>query len=169
MEAICSEEVVKFTNDLRKELGDISEELKSQNPLLAIEKLKDEIKTLKQELKNASKTKALEISKVGDVAVVVSEFDGDIKTKIDEVKNSYEKAVILLASSKDGRVSIAAGVKNTQLKAGELVKQVATIVGGNGGGRDDFATAGGKDASKLKDALEFATNYIKEKLSWVMK
>ncbi|NLK67513.1 MAG: alanine--tRNA ligase [Campylobacteraceae bacterium] len=165
IEAICSNEVVKFTNELRQELGSINEELKSNDPLHAIHKLKDEIKTLKQELKNASSAKALEISKIGDVAVVVSEFDGDIKTKIDEVKNSYEKAVILLANVKDDKVSLAAGVKNATIKAGDLVKQVAAIVGGGGGGRDDFATAGGKDASKLEEALSFATSYIKEKLS----
>ena len=165
IEAICSKEVINYTNHLRDELETINSELKSNEPLIAIDKLKNEIKELKNELKKTSNNKELEIHNINGVSVIVSEFDGDIKTKIDELKNRYEKVVVLLENIKDDKITLCAGVKNAPIKAGDLVKQTALIVGGNGGGRDDFATAGGKDISKSKEALKFGLKYIKEKLS----
>lgn len=165
IEAICSKEVINYTNHLRDELETINSELKSNEPLIAIDKLKNEIKELKNELKKTSNNKELEVHNMNGVSVIVSEFDGDIKTKIDELKNRYEKVVILLENIKDDKITLCAGVKNAPIKAGDLVKQTALIVGGNGGGRDDFATAGGKDISKSKEALKFGLKYIKEKLS----
>ncbi|GKH60296.1 alanine--tRNA ligase [Campylobacter ureolyticus] len=165
IEAICSKEVINYTNHLRDELETINSELKSNEPLIAIDKLKNEIKELKNELKKTSNNKELEIHNINGVSVIVSEFDGDIKTKIDELKNRYEKVVVLLENIKDDKITLCAGVKNAPIKARDLVKQTALIVGGNGGGRDDFATAGGKDISKSKEALKFGLKYIKEKLS----
>ncbi|VYT11161.1 alanine--tRNA ligase [Campylobacter ureolyticus] len=165
IEAICSKEVINYTNHLRDELETINSELKSNEPLIAIDKLKNEIKELKNELKKTSSNKELEVHNINGVSVIVSEFDGDIKTKIDELKNRYEKVVVLLENIKDDKITLCAGVKNAPIKAGDLVKQTALIVGGNGGGRDDFATAGGKDISKSKEALKFGLKYIKEKLS----
>lgn len=165
IEAICSKEVINYTNHLRDELETINSELKSNEPLIAIDKLKNEIKELKNELKKTSNNKELEVHNINGVSIIVSEFDGDIKTKIDELKNRYEKVVVLLGSIKDDKIILCAGVKNAPIKAGDLVKQTALIVGGNGGGRDDFATAGGKDISKSKEALKFGLKYIKEKLS----
>ncbi|CZE47011.1 alanine--tRNA ligase [Campylobacter geochelonis] len=165
IEAICSQEVVKFSKNLRQELNQINEALKSKDSLVAIKKLKDEIKTLQNELKNASSAKAIELVNMGDVKVVVSEFSGDIKAKIDELKNQNEKLVALFFMTTDDKIQIAAGVKGANVKAGELVKNVASILGGGGGGRDDFATAGGKDISKIDQAIEFGKNFIKEKLS----
>ncbi|CZE49119.1 alanine--tRNA ligase [Campylobacter geochelonis] len=165
IEAICSQEVVKFSKNLRQELNQINEALKSKDSLVAIKKLKDEIKTLQNELKNASSAKAIELVNIGDVKVVVSEFSGDIKAKIDELKNQNEKLVALFFMTTDDKIQIAAGVKGANVKAGELVKNVASILGGGGGGRDDFATAGGKDISKIDQAIEFGKNFIKEKLS----
>lgn len=165
IEAICSKEVINYTNHLRDELETINSELKSNEPLIAIDKLKNEIKELKNELKKTSNNKELEVHNINGVSVIVSEFDGDIKTKIDELKNRYEKVVVLLENIKDDKITLCAGVKNAPIKAGDLVKQTALIVGGNGGGRDDFATAGGKDISKSGEALKFGLKYIKEKLS----
>lgn len=165
IEAICSKEVINYTNHLRDELETINSELKSNEPLIAIDKLKNEIKELKNELKKTSNNKELEVHNINGVSVIVSKFDGDIKTKIDELKNRYEKVVVLLENIKDDKITLCAGVKNAHIKAGDLVKQTALIVGGNGGGRDDFATAGGKDISKSKEALKFGLKYIKEKLS----
>lgn len=62
---------------------------------------------------------------------------------IDDFKNKLLKRWFYL-SSKDEKITLAAGVKDAPLKAGALVKEAAQILGGNGGGRDDFATAGGK-------------------------
>lgn len=64
---------------------------------------------------------------------------------------------ILLISQSEGKIAITAGVKGIDsLKAGAWVREVAQILGGNGGGRDDFATAGGKDMSKISQALNLA-------------
>ena len=54
--------------------------------------------------------------------------------------------------------------KGANAKAGEIVKEVAKILGGGGGGRDDFATAGGKDISKISQAIAFANEFIKAKI-----
>ena len=60
---------------------------------------------------------------------------------------------------------IACGVKNANLKAGEWIKNIAPVLGGGGGGRDDFAQAGGKDISKIALALEKSIDFVKDKLS----
>lgn len=164
IEAVCSKAALELSKEFRKEINDIKDSLKGADPLLAIKKLKDEIKTLQNDLKNASNTKDLDIKDINGTKVVVSKFDGDIKSKIDELKNKFDKVVVFLASAKDGKVSLGAGSKNTNIKAGELVKKVAPLVGGGGGGRDDFATAGGKDESKIDEALNAATKFISENL-----
>ncbi|MSN97070.1 alanine--tRNA ligase [Campylobacter sp. FMV-PI01] len=164
IEAICSSEVLKFTNNLRKDIALINDELKTNEPLKAIERLKNEIKELKNELKNRSNESKLEVLQINGVNVIISKFNGDIKTKIDEIKNSYEKVVTLLINAKDDKITLAVGVKNAPIKAGDLVKEVSKILGGNGGGRDDFATGGGKNLDKFEDGLNFAKKYIKEKI-----
>ncbi|CUU78797.1 alanyl-tRNA synthetase [Campylobacter hyointestinalis] len=164
IEAVCSKAALELSKEFRKEINDIKDSLKGADPLLAIKKLKDEIKTLQNDLKNASNTKDLDIKDINGTKVVVSKFDGDIKSKIDELKNKFDKVVVFLANAKDGKVSLGAGSKNTSIKAGELVKKVAPLVGGGGGGRDDFATAGGKDESKIDEALNAATKFISENL-----
>ena len=92
--------------------------------------------------------------------VCVSKAKGDIKALIDNFKNAYEKGVCVLFELKEDKILIAAGVKNVSLKAGILVKEIATLLGGSGGGRDDFATAGGKDVNKLDEALNLAKELI---------
>lgn len=59
---------------------------------------------------------------------------------------------------------IACGSKETNIKAGSWIKEVAPILGGGGGGRADFAQAGGKDASKIDEAKEKALEYLKANL-----
>lgn len=76
-------------------------------------------------------------------------------------------AVIVLASSMDDKVIFAAGVtKDTifKVKAGNLVKEAAQITGGNGGGRPDFAQAGGKDTTKVAEALEAVRETLRKSL-----
>ncbi|NLY04214.1 MAG: alanine--tRNA ligase [Campylobacter sp.] len=165
IEAICSIEVLKATHTLQNQLSEIQNTLKTVAPLTAIEKLKDEIKELKSQIKTVSSSKKLTIDECNGIKVIVSEFDGDIKEKIDEIKNQYDKVVILLGNIKDDKVNLAAGVKNASLNANELIKGVAKIINGGGGGRPDFATAGGKNIDKIEESFDFAKNYIKEKLS----
>lgn len=164
IEAVCSRAALNYANELRSELEEIKIALKGANPISAITKLKDEIKSLQNEIKNANSSVELSPTIINNVSVVIGEFNGDIKAKIDEIKNKFDSVVVFLASKKDGKVSLGAGSKNCNIKAGELVKAIAPIVGGGGGGRDDFATAGGKDIDKIPNALNEATNIIKSKL-----
>ncbi|QCD45471.1 alanine--tRNA ligase [Campylobacter mucosalis] len=166
IEAICSKSALKYALNLRDELNLLRDELKNAQPLEAVKKLKGEIKALKDELKNASNNKAINLSEINGVKVAVEILqNGDIKGIIDEIKNANESVCVMLLQPKDEKITIAAGVKNANAKAGEWVKSVAQILGGNGGGRDDFATAGGKDLGKLGEAKDFAVKFIKEKLS----
>ena len=74
----------------------------------------------------------------------------------------------MLGSVDDGKVRLAAGVtkNNTnRIRAGDLIKPVAEQVGGRGGGRPDFAQAGGTDASQLDAALKSVANWVAEQLA----
>lgn len=163
IEAIASKAAKEYTKNLISEFENIKKSLKTNDILKSVESLKAEIKELKQALKNGSNNLNNEV--INGVNVCVSEFNGfDIKADIDEFKNKFDKAVIVLISGKDDKVSIAVGSKNTNIKAGALAKQIAQFLGGNGGGRDDFATAGAKDTSKLNEALALAKDEIKKAL-----
>ena len=79
-------------------------------------------------------------------------------------KNQNEKLCAMLFQVKGDKVLIAAGVKGADAKAGEWIKNIAPILGGGGGGRPDFAQAGGKDITKISEAKEKAKVYITEVL-----
>jgi len=167
IEAICGRSAVEAVNNLRDELNSIKSELKNQNPIAGINRLKEEIKELKNELKMALKSTKKELStqQIGETTVIVDEIEsGDIKELIDEAKNRYPSVVIMLFQKKGDKVLIACGSKNSPIKAGDWIKKVAPILKGGGGGRADFAQAGGKDTSKIKEAKEKALSYLKENL-----
>ena len=164
IEAICADSATQYTNELRHELGECEIELKNTDLLSAIKKLKAELKAAKDELKNASSNSSLESFDIKGAKVVISEFGGDIKSKIDELKNGADKVIAVLANVKDGKVSLAVGVKGCELKAGEIVSKIAPIINGGGGGRSDFATAGGKDPSRLNEAFKSAKELISASL-----
>lgn len=164
IEAVVSKAALEFVKGQLKELLKIKEELKNNDILSGIKKLKNEILILKDELKNSSKTE-LDSKNIKGVEICVKRIDrGDIKAMIDDFKNKFNKAVILLIQTKDEKITLAAGVKDTPLKAGALVKEAAQILGGNGGGKDDFATAGGKDLSKIEEALKQSLETIEKAL-----
>ncbi len=165
IEAVCGNAAREAVNALRDELNNIKAELKNQNPIAGIVKLKEQVKTLKGELASAmsSSQKELNAVEVNGVNIIVEEVEnGDIKTMIDELKNKYENIAVMLFMKKGDKVMLAAGSKNTPIKAGDWIKSIAPIVGGGGGGRPDFAQAGGKDPSKITTALEEAKVYLSE-------
>jgi len=167
IEAVCGNAAREAVNVLRDELNEIKTELKNQNPVAGITKLKEQVKTLKGELASAmsSSQKELTAVEVNGVNVIVEEVEnGDIKAMIDELKNKYENIAVMLFMKKGDKVMLAAGSKNTPIKAGDWIKSIAPIVGGGGGGRPDFAQAGGKDPSKITTALEEAKVYLSEVL-----
>ena len=167
IEAICGRAAVEAVKGVRQELDAVKEAVKNTDPLKGIAKLKEEVKSLKTELKNAldATKKELALVEVGGVKVIVDEVDaGDIKEMIDEAKNRYDKIAIMLFQKKGEKVLLAAGSKETPIKAGDWIKSIAPIVGGGGGGRPDFAQAGGKKPEKITEAIEEAKSYLAEVL-----
>lgn len=93
-----------------------------------------------------------------------------LREMIDDLKNQIKSGVIVLASVNDDKISLAIGVTKDltdQIKAGVLVAQLAGKVGGKGGGRPDFAQAGGSDISALPEALALIRDELGEKLKTV--
>ena len=168
IEAVCGYAAYEYFNAQRELLKNAQSELKNLDVLAGINRLKSNISELKSELKEAQESAKVEIKadEINGVAVVIEELpSGDIKEKIDELKNQNDKLCAMLFQIKGDKVLIAAGVKGADAKAGEWIKKIAPILGGGGGGRPDFAQAGGKDTSKLPEAKEEALKYISEILS----
>lgn len=166
IEAVCSKAALNLAKAWRGEIEELKTELKSAEPMNAVKKLKAEIKSLKDKSRQAKDAHALAVVNVNETKLCVAVIDGgDIKATIDEFKNENEKAAILLVQvNEEGKIALAAGVKNAALKAGEWVKFTAQILGGNGGGKDDFATAGGKNVLAIEDAIRQAFEFAKTRL-----
>ena len=167
IEAVCGNAAYKYFCEQRELVKEVQTEVKNLDVLAGVHRLKSNISTLKNELKEAQESAKVEIKAddINGVTVVVDELvNGDIKEKIDELKNQNEKLCAMLFQIKGEKVLIAAGVKGCDAKAGDWIKKIAPILGGGGGGRPDFAQAGGKDASKLPEAKEEALVFIKEVL-----
>ena len=166
IEAVCSKAALNLAKAWRGEIEELKTELKSAEPMNAVKKLKAEIKSLKDKTKQAKDAHALAVVNVNETKLCVAVIDGsDIKATIDEFKNENEKAAILLVQvNEEGKIALAAGVKNAPLKAGEWVKFTAQMLVGNGGGKDDFATAGGKNVLAIEDAVRQALEFAKTRL-----
>ena len=167
IEAVCGAAAIAYTKEIINSMNEIKSEIKNNDVITGIKKLKDQIKDLKKELEAAVSQTAAPIDEIviGDVKVVVAIVEnGDLKKIVDDLKNANDKLAILLLQAKDDKVMIVAGSKNTNIKAGDWIKNIAPIVGGGGGGRPDFAQAGGKDVTKVEDAKIAALAYAKENL-----
>jgi len=109
-----------------------------------------------------------EIAGIKVLATKVVDVDARVlREAVDRAKDKLQDAVVVLGSVHDGKVRLAAGVtkNNTdKIRAGDLVKFVAEQVGGKGGGRPDFAQAGGTDPSKLDAALESVHAWVEQQL-----
>ena len=128
----------------------VTRELEEKN-----QKLKDKIASA------SAKNAADEVIKAGDISILplaLKDVDANaMRTLGDDMKQKLGKSVIIIASDNGGKVNllvmasddaVAAGIH-----AGNLIKAIAPVCGGGGGGRPNMAQAGGKDASKIKDAL----------------
>ena len=135
--------------------------------------LEKELAAAKQALVTGQATDHTDaVQEVAGIKVLATRMDGaDAKTlrdAVDRFKDKLQNAVVVLGSVDDGKVRLAAGVtkNNTdKLRAGDLIKPVAEQVGGKGGGRPDFAQAGGTDPTKLDQALKSVSAWIAEQLS----
>jgi alanyl-tRNA synthetase len=112
---------------------------------------------------------AVDVAGVKLVAREVSGLDKDgLRALVDRHRDQIKSGVVVLASPSDGKVAIVVGVTPDLTKkapAGQIVKQLAPIVGGGGGGRPDFAEAGGKDASKIGEMLEASRGVVEKMLT----
>jgi alanyl-tRNA synthetase len=101
------------------------------------------------------------VKHVAGIPVLASEVHASdmdsLRSIVDEMKGKLGSAVIVLAAAEDDKVNLVAAVTpdlvSKGFHAGKIIKEVAVIVGGSGGGRPDMAQAGGKDATKLQAAL----------------
>ena len=170
--------------------GDIVDELSimlkvpADNLIDRVAKLIGDNKRLSKELKTASKTSGSGImaeakqllencEKIGQSSIIVGQVSKtsaeQAREAIDMLKKKAKSAAIVLAFDDDGKATLIAGVTDDLtkkgLKAGDIVKEIAPIVDGGGGGQPHLAQAGGKSPEKITDALAKARYLIKEKLA----
>jgi len=121
----------------------------------------------------AGRDPADDATEIAGVQVLVNRLDDGVGPKVlreavDRMKDRLGTAVVVLGSATgDGKVRLAAGVTKDvidRIKAGDLVNSVAEQVGGKGGGRPDFAQAGGSDAAALNDALASVPGWVQQQL-----
>ena len=92
----------------------------------------------------------------------------EIRQLADAHRDRIKSGAVLIASTSDSRVSLVVAVTKDltpRVHAGQIVKQLAPIVGGSGGGRPDFAEAGGKDASKIAEAISEGRRLVESLLA----
>ena len=135
-------------------------------------RLEKEVGKLKSQLASGKGSdlaeQAVDISGVNVLAANVEGADSkSLRDAVDRLKNKLSPAVVVLATVEEGKVRLVAGVtKETTatIKAGELISEIAQLVGGKGGGRPDMAQAGGNDPSGLPAALARVPGFVTERL-----
>jgi alanyl-tRNA synthetase len=163
IEAVVGKSAYKYLKNLQTERNEAISKMKSQNLIGGVEKLQKQVSELKKEISDLQKSsqKSFGVEKVGEISCVIDELEsGDIKAEIDKIKNSHDSIAVMLFQKKGNKVLIASGSKNSPVHAGNWIKKVAPILGGGGGGRPDFAQAGGKDVSKISDAKKEAKDFL---------
>jgi alanyl-tRNA synthetase len=182
IEAITGKGAVEWVDEQQKTLQKIAGLLKSQPDQIGnkVEQLLKRNKQLEKELAAAkqaviaggSTDQPENVEDISGIKLLVSRIDGaDAKTlrdAVDRYKDKLQSAIVVLGSVDNGVVRLAAGVTkdNTdRVKAGDLIKPVAQQVGGKGGGRPDFAQAGGSDVAALDSALQSVSAWVTEHLS----
>ncbi|WP_462426064.1 alanine--tRNA ligase [Anaerotignum lactatifermentans] len=182
IEAVTGKEALKHYQAQEDEIKEICRLVKSTpDKLLArLEQLLAEQKETAKELEKLKAKMAggaademlnskVEIGGVAVLAAEVKDMDGNaLRTMGDQLKQKLGSGVVVLASGKDGKVNLMAMATDDVVKkgvhAGNIIKAAAAVCGGGGGGRPNMAQAGGKDASKIADALEKAKAMVAEQL-----
>ncbi|MCQ2715430.1 alanine--tRNA ligase [Helicobacter pylori] len=155
IEAVCGKAFYQLAKEESKELKNAKTLLKNNDVIAGINKLKESVKNSQK----APVSMDLPVEKIHGVSLVVGVVEqGDIKEMIDRLKNKHERLLAMVFKKENERIALACGVKNAPIKANAWANEVAQILGGKGGGRDDFASAGGKDTEKLQAALNLAKN-----------
>ncbi len=169
IEAVTGLGAYELVKKMERTLKEIAKTVKSDeaNVVERVEKITEtlrenskEIETLKAKITNyeaGSLNDAAE--EINGVKVVIKTFKDktaeELRQMVDSLKDKLGSCVVVLASGEDKAVFAVGVTKDLigKVKAGNLVKEAAQIAGGNGGGRPDFAQAGGKDASKIEEAV----------------
>ena len=148
--------------------------VKAQALLEEGERSRKQIARLRQELVAAEFGGHLQqdVQNVSDVpvlAVVLQNADVDtLRQMTDRFRQQYASGVVVLGSAFEGRPALICSVTDDLVKrglnAGEIVRSIAQVIGGSGGGRPNLAQAGGKDASKLQEAIDQVAGLVKAKL-----
>ncbi|UKJ14019.1 alanine--tRNA ligase [Helicobacter pylori] len=155
IEAVCGKAFYQLAKEESKELKNAKILLKNNDVIAGINKLKESVKNSQK----APISMDLPVEKIHGVSLVVGVVEnGDIKEMIDRLKNKHEKLLAMVFKKENECINLACGVKNAPIKANAWANEVAQILGGKGGGRDDFASAGGKDIENLQAALNLAKN-----------
>jgi alanyl-tRNA synthetase len=156
-------------------LGSSVEEapVKAQLVLDEVDASRKQAARLRQELVAEAFNRQLanvpEVAGTPVLAAVLANADADtLRSMTDRFRQKYASGVVVLGSAVDGRPVLIAAVTDDLIKrgvqAGELVKTIAAVVGGSGGGRPNLAQAGGKDASKLDEAIAMVQPFVEKKL-----
>ena len=183
IEAVTGEAALEYLNGAERALESVARELRcgrleaegKVNALLErARRLEKEVERLKAKLASGSGTDlAAGAHDVAGSKVVSSRVDGAdakaLRAAVDQLKAQLKSAVIVLASvDADSKITLVAGVTEDLVKkvqAGALVGQIAALVGGKGGGRPDFAQAGGTDVAALDAALAGVVERVSGRLS----
>ncbi|AYV67278.1 alanine--tRNA ligase [Niallia circulans] len=179
IEAVTGQAAYQQLTDQIHLLKEAANKLKTspKDVVTRVDSLLTEVKQLQRENESlAAKLSNIEAGNLVDQVKLVNEVPvlaasipnvdmNNLRTMADELKQKIDSVVLVLGSVNEGKVSIIAGVTKDLMDkgfhAGKIVKEVASICGGGGGGRPDMAQAGGKDPSKLNEALEFVQEYVK--------
>ncbi|MDG6777551.1 alanine--tRNA ligase [Thiomicrorhabdus sp. zzn3] len=180
IEAATGEKAWAMIYEDEARLEQIAQTVKSDKNQVAdkVEQVMADYKALEKELKQIQSKMAAsqgadlagQAQEINGVKVLAAKMEGadnnTLRDTLDKLKDKLEPAVILLAATEGEKVMLVAGVSKSatdRFKAGELVNHVAQQVGGKGGGRPDMAQAGGKDPSKLDEALASVSAWVESK------
>jgi len=179
IEAVTGEQALAYLNTAEEQLKEAASLVKGSrdnvlDKLGAIlernRQLEKELEQLKAKAASATgndlASSAVEVKGVKTLAARVDGLDGKaLLALVDQLKNKLGSGVILLGGVQDEKVVLVAGVTQDltgRLKAGDLMRQAAAVVGGKGGGRPDMAQGGGSDANRLDEALAIAAAFVEQ-------
>jgi len=180
IEAVAGRRAVAWMQDTDRTLRSVAERLKSSPEQVGtrVEQLLDRSRELEKELERIkhklASARGSDLSAsardIGGIKILAERLAGvdpnSLRDTVDQLKNKLGSAIVVLGTEAGDGVRLVAGVTGDltdRFKAGELVNFVAGQVGGKGGGRPDFAQAGGSDAENLGAALESVFEWVERK------
>jgi alanyl-tRNA synthetase len=184
IEALTGEVAYQYQQESEEILSELGSLLKvggAQRRLLIerVQKLLQDNRDLERQIEQFQREYAR--SQVGDLVQKAQIVDGvkvistvlenvdrsELRSIVDDLKNKLGSGVVVLGSVTDSKPSLIAGVtpdltESKGLKAGDIIKDVAKIVGGSGGGRADLAQAGGREPAKLQEAIDAVAGIVRK-------